>query len=392
MMWFTRFDLDDDDVVSIYDGDGISAPLLGQFTGADLPSMIVSAGNKMFVAFETDGAGEAQGWQIEYFAYSGPFCNVLSEVNALSQNYITDGSGPYNYTDLSDCGWLISPQNEEYDSIASINLWFHWLDLEQGDTLYLHDGSDNTAPVIGKYFGSEAPGMVETSGNTVYLNFITDEQINADGWAAGYSSNLPVYCHDTLVYTDKTAVIEDGSANKKYTPNTNCSWRINTENTEVITIEFLEFDLEYGYDQLKFYDATVSPPSIIATYWGNELPPMLTLPADKVLITFTSDESMEYGGWKIRYTALAPGIDENSLAAGIKLFPNPAGTTVAVQGLPDDAILSLYDLKMQRLDQKRYRHAGDRNGQLDVSGISPGMYFVSIEMNRTRIIKKLIVH
>ena len=48
------------DYVSVYDGDGISAPLIGQFSGSSLPAPITSSSTKLYVRFTSDGSSSSQ--------------------------------------------------------------------------------------------------------------------------------------------------------------------------------------------------------------------------------------------------------------------------------------------------------------------------------------------
>ncbi len=53
---FSRFNTEPgNDIVKVYDGDTISAPLLGTFSGSTLPSAITSSGNRMLIVFQTTG-------------------------------------------------------------------------------------------------------------------------------------------------------------------------------------------------------------------------------------------------------------------------------------------------------------------------------------------------
>jgi len=393
--WLTQLQTEEEmDIVSVYDGATTSDPLLGQYSGEEIPPMLVSSGNEILIVFETDNAISDQGWQAEYLAYSGAFCNDLSQFNALSENYFTDASGPYHYIDLSDCGWLINPQDNSLDSISSVNLHFHWMALEQGDTLFVHDGANNTAPLLGKYYGLDIPDTIHSTGNLMYMNFISDELMNADGWAAGYTSNLPVYCNDTIPYTEKTGIISDGSGDKNYVSNTNCYWQIETENTELMTFEFLEFDIEYGYDQLKFYDASTTPPVLFATFWGHNLPPLITMHTDKVLISFVSDESVEFDGWKIKYSALAPGIDELSNPGRITLSPNPAHNKIVLEiasQLKEPVSYELFNVNMSMISKGTLNYPEGQTYELDVSVYQPGIYFILFQFKEYRTLHKLII-
>ena len=54
------------DYVSVYDGDGISAPLIGQFSGSSLPAPITSSSTKLYVRFTSDGSSEYRGFAARY--------------------------------------------------------------------------------------------------------------------------------------------------------------------------------------------------------------------------------------------------------------------------------------------------------------------------------------
>ncbi|HOY30645.1 MAG TPA: C10 family peptidase [Bacteroidales bacterium] len=54
------------DFLSIYDGADATAPLIGQYSGHDLPPTVVSTGNRLYLRFTTDNAGQDQGWTVTY--------------------------------------------------------------------------------------------------------------------------------------------------------------------------------------------------------------------------------------------------------------------------------------------------------------------------------------
>ena len=54
------------DILSIYDGEDASAPLIGQYSGHDTPPMITSTGNRLYLRFTTDSSTQDQGWTVTY--------------------------------------------------------------------------------------------------------------------------------------------------------------------------------------------------------------------------------------------------------------------------------------------------------------------------------------
>ncbi len=69
---FTTFDLEAGyDFVTIYDGNSTDAPLLGEFSGTNLPETLNSTGGSMLVHFVSDYSVSAEGWSAEYVSASG---------------------------------------------------------------------------------------------------------------------------------------------------------------------------------------------------------------------------------------------------------------------------------------------------------------------------------
>jgi hypothetical protein len=70
---FTRFETNPGDVVTIYDGSGVETPLLGTFSGDQIPPVITSSGQMMLVRFNSEANSHAPGWMAKYEAeYHNP--------------------------------------------------------------------------------------------------------------------------------------------------------------------------------------------------------------------------------------------------------------------------------------------------------------------------------
>lgn len=68
---FTEFNTElDYDGVVVYDGTDSSAPILGQFSGSDIPDMITSTSGVIYVEFLSDEALREQGWTANYTSTS----------------------------------------------------------------------------------------------------------------------------------------------------------------------------------------------------------------------------------------------------------------------------------------------------------------------------------
>ncbi|MFB6257117.1 MAG: glycosyl hydrolase family 18 protein [Flavobacteriales bacterium] len=71
------------------------------------------------------------------------------------------------------------------DASGRVELNFQSFDVEYGyDTLWIYDGADTTAPLIGAYTGTSGPGTILSSGEALTLAFASDGATTTPGWQA----------------------------------------------------------------------------------------------------------------------------------------------------------------------------------------------------------------
>ena len=66
-------------------------------------------------------------------------------------------------------------------------------DIESGsncnrDNVRIYDGSDISAPLLYTLCGSDLPGDIKSSGNTLFVQFTTDDGGTRDGFSVYYSA------------------------------------------------------------------------------------------------------------------------------------------------------------------------------------------------------------
>ncbi|MBU0488473.1 MAG: C10 family peptidase [Bacteroidetes bacterium] len=120
----------------------------------------------------------------ELAAYDAPYCRQGRVLTEQSRSF-DDGSGPSFYWNDTDCDWLISPPGAEY-----IVLDFDAFTTSSGDVLYIYDGQDETATLVGQYSGNQTPPHFVSSTGKVFLRFVTDGSQQNFGWDARYASNI----------------------------------------------------------------------------------------------------------------------------------------------------------------------------------------------------------
>ena len=119
---------------------------------------------------------------IPYFA---PYCQDLRVYTEESRTF-GDGSIYSYYWNNTSCEWLIQPTNA-----TDISLAFTQFDTEPGkDIVYVYDGDDETAPLLGSYSGQSLPPVLTSSGGSMLVVFITDGTNQYQGWEAMYNATV----------------------------------------------------------------------------------------------------------------------------------------------------------------------------------------------------------
>ena len=102
-----------------------------------------------------------------------------------SSGTLYDSGGPNgNYAADERTVWLIqAPQG------SNISIQFAAFELETSfDKLIIYNGSTVNAPVLGTYTGNTLPPSIQSTGNTLTLEFRSDCATQLTGWVASYQS------------------------------------------------------------------------------------------------------------------------------------------------------------------------------------------------------------
>lgn len=179
---FLKFDTQlGHDSVFIYNGPSISSPLLGAFSGNNLPSALSSTKSKVLVRFKTDGDSVKQGWLLSYTSTIPIFCSGVSNLTAQTATF-SDGSGDKNYNRNSFCRWNISPAGA-----ASISFHFNSFDLASNDYVLIKDIVNSST--IANFTGDSIPhDVVCNSANAQVWFKSNDNEIRGDGFEIMYTT------------------------------------------------------------------------------------------------------------------------------------------------------------------------------------------------------------
>jgi len=95
---------------------------------------------------------------------------------------ITDGSGSNNYANNLNCSWLI-----QVAGAGSIKINFTSINTESGnDIIYVHNGTSAAAPLLGSFSGTTLPPTLFSSGNAMFIRFVTNSANVLQGWSLNY--------------------------------------------------------------------------------------------------------------------------------------------------------------------------------------------------------------
>lgn len=107
---------------------------------------------------------------------------------ASSGTFYDSGGPSADYSNDERSVWTINPSGA-----TSVSLTFGSFDLENTwDYLYVYDGADVWAPLIGYYTGNANPGTLVASTGTMTIEFRSDCLTSAAGWNASWTSNSTV--------------------------------------------------------------------------------------------------------------------------------------------------------------------------------------------------------
>jgi hypothetical protein len=302
---------------------------------------------------------------------------------------IEDGSGPIDsYSNNLSCTWLIAP----VDTVNSITVTFMRFDLSSSDSLYFYDGEDASAPLLAAYSGSTLPTDVTSSGDRLFVQFVTDGTIQSDGWMFEYSSALPNLCSGTKTMDEPSGSFTDGSGEYNYKNNSLCKFKILPPYAMNLTLSFDEFELLTN-DEIEVSSLATS--ELIATLTGSEIPDPITVPIGGLYLVFKTNSYYAGAGFKASYAVGNVGSTELAGISSLNIAPNPASEFVMVRASnskTQQMQLLLNNMAGVNLYNETFTaQKGSIEKSIDVSNLNAGMYFLTVKTAEGKATQKVIV-
>lgn len=171
------------DIITIYDGESTSDPVVGTYSGNTLPADITVNGPKALVRFQTNGSVDNQGFLLNYKASNQTsFCSATKLITAASGD-LSDGSDENTYNNNTYCRWFIQPPGA-----TSITFNFTSFDVSLEDEVSVFNRGVNPPVLIAKYSGTNIPSTIVSPAGKLGLEFISDNLSVGQGWDASWTS------------------------------------------------------------------------------------------------------------------------------------------------------------------------------------------------------------
>ena len=321
--------------------------------------------------------------------YTTP-CGQTDTLTMLAGTF-EDGSGPVApYFNNSSCNWLIIPN----DTLENIKLTFQRFDLEtNSDYIYIYDGVDTDAPLLGSFTGNSLPGEVVATSGKIFIQFVSDGAGASNGFLASYTSKQASFCSGTTTLTASSGSLSDGSGTYDYNNISMCRFEIEPENAKSISLTFNEFSTAGEGDFIAIYN-NVSH-ELYAKLFGQTNPGVLNFNTGKLMLLFKTDQYNTASGWNISYTSSElTGISDPNNAIKFSVYPNPAQNQIALNlnSKGEECTIQIITTKGIVVYQEVLKPTiGSNIDKIDVSSLPRGLYVLMVVSKNGTSIQKIVL-
>ncbi|GBP07555.1 Cubilin [Eumeta japonica] len=240
--------------LTLRNGESIESPLLGQgkfcgYVHEDRASTLKSSSNALYIVYHIVRS-QYQAFILHYEEQRVE-CGVTSKLDSNSPwEVINSPNYPSIPTPFSECEWKFSAPSGEILRIDFIDRF----DLARksdcdDEFVEIRDGASKISPLKGLYC-TEKPGSIKTSGNYVYIKYVTQLAEPRNGFRANISIDV---CGGTI-RANKGEITSPGYPHLTSLPyGTVCEWRIisNSDRTIMITPQDIDLPVPENRDSIK---------------------------------------------------------------------------------------------------------------------------------------------
>lgn len=177
---FTAFDLETNwDYLYIYDGDTITSPLIGMYTGTSSPGTVISSGNSLLLEFRSDCNTTAPGWEANYSATTPdatpPITSIVPGTVWHTDDFNVDFTDSDVQSGVDKRFYLAAPKtvgNNDWNSAGSYGFAYESFE----------DGSANWWNVTGTYTASSGTFVYSDSNEQNSNVYMSVDQNNSHSY------------------------------------------------------------------------------------------------------------------------------------------------------------------------------------------------------------------
>ncbi|CAL1537018.1 unnamed protein product [Lymnaea stagnalis] len=316
--------------LEVRDGPNSGSPRIGRFCGEDLPGVLYSSGRRMWLEYKTL-RGDGLGFTARYVTECGGGINSGEGVIAsptYDDKYLPNLNCSWNITVKP--GYTIALTFESFELENDLNCTFDYLEIRERST--------ETDSLLGKYCGFSDPKDIQSTGNQVFIKFVSDSAIQKRGFLISFVQEIDEcdseihecdqVCINTLggykcdcyvgfelksdgascgkacggVINTPNGTISSPSFPKMYPANKTCEWIIDSPKNHTIVLTFTHFDLEAGqgdcsYDFVKVYPEGGAKKYNSVIHCGDSIPKPIKSKGNTMKIEFKSDKYDEKSGF-----------------------------------------------------------------------------------------------
>uniref|UniRef100_A0A4W5NXH3 Neuropilin n=1 Tax=Hucho hucho TaxID=62062 RepID=A0A4W5NXH3_9TELE len=242
-------------------------------------------------------------------------------IRITNANYLTSPGYPTSYVSSQKCVWVITAPGPHQRILINFNPHFDLEDREcKYDYVEVRDGVDENGQLVGKYCGKIAPSPVVSSGNQLYIKFVSDYETHGAGFSIRYEV-FKTGPECSRNFTSNSGVIKSPGFPEKYPNNLDCTFMIFSPKMSEIILEFESFELEPDttpptgvfcrYDRLEIWDGFPGVGPYIGRYCGQNTPGRIVSYTGILALTINTDSAIAKEGFSANFTVLERTVPED---------------------------------------------------------------------------------
>ena len=290
-----------------------------------------------------------------YISAAEAYNMQTTTITTCDAMFYDDGGPTANYSNNKDLTMTFMPSSPD----AKIQIVFQSFEVEdRWDHLYIYDGTSTSATQIGDFTGTNSPGTVTATNaaGALTFRFTSDSSVNKIGWAAHVRCiGLPL---------EATASVENQHI---HVDETNTLYASASGGSGVYTYSWSPVD--------NLNDPTAQNPVFTATEAGEFT----------YTVTVTSGDDTTTASVSFIVTDNS-SVSENGIS-NVSVYPNPASSTVTIDGLNGFANLEVEIVNLQGQVVMRV----DNSLEINIEDVEAGIYFIKINCDGQQYLQKIVI-